>query len=375
VSQPKSPFFEKLIDALEWVGYRAEHVFVLELEGVQRILRLLDPRLYIERLRVRKITEGHSRKATDKFAILVVYAKSSLPSFTTNFIAAIKASPFNLVIVSNQQLEPPFAEELRQNCRLLVERKNIGRDFGGYKDGISVVCNRFPNVDRLVIANDSVIYLNAGLAKLISDLDGDDNFIGVSEVFDHHYHVAAFLMSFGAGVIRSAAFRRFWRRYRPIGTRRWAIFRGEGALTAALLRAGFQPRILFKAEHLHPYLRIGTSREAGEIIAMMPIERRRRLTRRLGDLRGEAFADGVVHAIMIANQMHTGGLLFKKFLGLPIVKRDIVYREINAVDELPIIFDDVASPLKEEAMADLARRGTAASFGIFKKMLYRHSAA
>src|SRR5690606_25733917 len=122
----------------------------------------------------------------------------------------------------------------------------------------------------IVLANDSVYYLPDGLDRLLADLNGEHDFIGVSEVFDHHYHVASFLISFGPRVLQSAAFQRFWKRYLPIGTRRWAIFQGEGALTAELLQAGFRPHVLFRAQALKPHLQSPRAPLLSESIALLP---------------------------------------------------------------------------------------------------------
>ena len=231
-----STILRKVLDflgyCLFWTGYWLEHLLVLELEVARRLLRLTDARVHSEKKRIKDIGEGWLRKPTKKFFILVLFPTSSLARFTKDLIAALKPSPFNLVVVLNASLSAAVKNELRGACCLMIERENVGSDFGGYKDAISIVSKRFGDVERLVIANDSVFYFNEGLDKLIGDLDGPQDFIGVSEVFDHHYHVASFLMSFGAPVIQSATFKKFWARFKPLGTRRWNIFRGEGALTA-----------------------------------------------------------------------------------------------------------------------------------------------
>src|SRR6185437_8365170 len=238
-------------------------------------------------------------------------------------------------------------EDLRRACCLMIERENVGSDFGGYKDAISIVSKRFGSIERLVIANDSVFYFREGLDKLIADLDGPQDFIGVSEVFDHHYHVASFLISFGPAVLRSEAFRNFWARFKPLGTRRWNIFRGEGALTAQLIEAGFKPHILFRAEPLRPHVRARNRAELDAALAMLPTRHRDKVIKRMrrtftpqqltamrsGDGQFDAalsdrIADEIVGQIMQRNQMHAAGFLFRKNFNLPAIKRDIFYREI-----------------------------------------------
>jgi hypothetical protein len=389
--------YRKLIFAVVRTPYYIEHTVVLAFEALQRLRARRDPRLHNERLRIRQVTEGEVCKNTDKFVVFVIYAEGALPQFTMNFVTAVRRSPFDLVAVANCPLTPEARRQLVENCCLLVERENFGQDFGGYKDGISVIQARFAQVQRIVLANDSVYYLKEGLDQLLAGLDGEDDFIGVSEIFDHHYHVASFLMSFGPRVLRSAAFRQFWKRYLPIGTRRWAIFWGEGALTAELLRAGFKPHVLFRAQALRPHLEAQNADALSHAAMLLPAVGRRLMAQRMRKwgLReqgrvldamagGEAqvipgdpqpVVEAIVDAIEARNQMHMGGFLFRKYLGLPIIKRDILFRQVHTPGEMERVLGDLDSPLRAEIMKDALRRGTTADFGFWRKLLARHSAA
>src|SRR5262249_20952941 len=129
---------------------------------------------------------------------------------------------------------------------------------------------RTRDIDRLMLVNDSLFFLERGLSKLIADLDGPQEFIGVTEVFEDHYHVQSFMLSLGPSVVRSTSFRKFWRRYRPISTRRWSIHKGEVRLTRRLTKAGFRPHVLFQAAQLIPYLRSRPAREVLEAVRLLP---------------------------------------------------------------------------------------------------------
>ena len=374
---PSKRVLVAILEALDWLRHIIEHGFVLTVEGLRRLGNRLVPSVYFESMRVKRVSEGHARKKSDKFVLLMLFPGERLPGFTMNFIDAIKRSDFNLVLVSNKALTPAMQSSLREHCLLLIERENIGRDFGGYKDGISVILRTFGFVDRLVIANDSVFYLRNGLDELVAGLDGPHDLIGVSEVFEHHYHVASFLMSFGRKLVDSPAFRTFWRRYRPLDTRRWAILQGEGRLSAALTGAGFDPHILYKAEHLRSHL---PGRPAGEMLARLPYRVRRKLENvpaaddAATEPVSEVLADEIVAAVRARNQMHAGGFLFHKLLGLPIIKRDVVYRQVHSLDEVTSIVSDLDNPDRDEVLADFTRRGTPAHLNPLKKLFYRHSA-
>jgi hypothetical protein len=360
------------------VIYTIEDVFAIACEAVQRTLLRLDPRLYSQRRRIRAVTEGLARKPSDKAAIFVVYAQGRLPDFTMNFIAALNRHSFNVIIVANSALDADARAALLRNGCLLVERDNFGRDFGGYKDGIAIALQRFPGLRRLIIANDSLYYLQKGLDDLVAALEGPQDFIGISEVFEHHYHVASFLLSFGRAVLDDPVFHRFWARYQPIHTRMWAIMQGEGELTRQLVEAGHRPHVLFRAQSLLPKLQELSGADLRATLALFPTHVRPALAKIVAAPASDAtatangFAAAAVKEVMERNQMHTAGFVFMKFLGLPLIKRDIVYRELFPLQEAIRIVQDFAEPMQDDIAADLALRPPPSRFAVLRRLFYRH---
>lgn len=381
-----------VLEILGWIGIRLEHALVLILEGMTRLLLRLDPRVYDETARVEGIEEGARSHGSNKCAVLVLFCDEPLPDFTTSAVDAFNRRGYEVIVVANKNLHPMARAYLLANCRLLIHRKNIGRDFGGYKDAISIVSRRFPDLQRLLISNDSIFYFRPGLDDLIAQLDGPQDFIGASEVFPHHYHVGSYLISFGPAVLRSKPFRDFWDSYKPISTRRWAILRGEGGLTAVLVNAGFKPQIVFPAEDLRRALSASSAEELRRLIELLPQGSRARCQALLAEAlaRSQAkaascqlsagapalpeAADIILHPILEQNQIHAGGLLFHKFLGMPIIKRDVVFRELYSVDEVLSGLSSLTPQALSEVKTDLLRRGSAASLGIWDRLLYRHGA-
>ena len=393
------------------------HTIIPLIEGVMRIWYHLDPRVYFQGRRIKAVTQGNLDRKSSNFAILALYMNGPLPDFTANVIAAIDASPLNLVVVSNTTLVPYLRAQLLQNCWLLIERANLGRDFGAYKDGISILLQSQKDVDRVILLNDSLFFFQKGLTKLISDLCGPQEFIGVTEVLEFHYHVQSFMLSFGQHAIRTRQFRKFWRTYRPISTRRWSIHKGEIKLTRRLTKAGFRPHVLFQAAQLIAHLRPRAMREVLEAARLLPSRERLQLYREFDRIVGnenislaefeaisqgirgispgggsragalaaigsqletmdrwsfEIFANKLVAIIARRNQAHVGGFLFAKYLGLPVIKRDIFYRQIYSLEEIYRILTDFNEPLRDEVMSDLRRGGTAQHLKGLRRILTDH---
>jgi hypothetical protein len=365
-----------LLDAAGDVGGWLEHLFVWSLELARRCFLRLDPRLYSESLRIREVIDGLAKHDSEKVAVVVLYFRTAVPTFTMNLIAALNRQSFNVAIVSNTTLDDVSRSRLLRQCCLYIERENLGRDFGGYRDGISVVLRRFANIKKLILANDSVYYLEEGLDSLVSELDGPGDFIGISEIFEHHYHVASFLLAFGPSVIADPVFRKFWSGYRPISTRMWAILEGEGALTRSLMEAGYRPHVLFKAEHLMPKLQKLGDGELKQAAGLLSAPMRQSLSEAIDHLGGcngtarDAFVQSLIDAVIERNQMHAAGFLFMRLLNLPLFKRDVVFRGMFSTDEALEILSDLEEPVRGEIIADLAARSPPAA--LLRRMQYRH---
>lgn len=401
---------------LHGIWYTLESWTIIPIaEILMRLWYRLDPRVYYERLRIRSITAGKVDKKSQKYAVLVVYTNSPLASFTANVIDALGRSPINLVIVANGSITPFLRAQLLETCYVLVERANVGRDFGAYKDAINILMRSEKDIDRLILMNDSMFFFQRGLGRLIADLDGESEFIGLTEVFEYHYHVQSFLLSFGFHAVRSRAFLNFWKRYKPLGTRRWSIHKGEVNLTRRMTKAGFRPHILFQAAQLIPHLRPRPVREVLESVRLLPSYCRPILYREFDKFIGaeglsiadfeaisqgvrpigpgnrpaglqsihgqletmdrwnfEIFGNRLIGVIAKRNQVHVGGFLFMKYLGLPLIKRDVFYRGVYSLEEVYRILSDFNEPLRDEVMADLRRAGTSMHFKGLRRILHSH---
>ena len=85
-------------------------------------------------------------------------------------------------------------------------------------------------------------------------------------------------------------------------------------------------------------------------------------------LMGESIAAEVADR----NQIHFGGFLFMKYLGLPAFKRDLFFRELYSLEEIDEELAVQPEWLKEEVLADLRQKGTAALLSGLAKIRYRH---
>ena len=212
-------FFDGVIDGIvasivRALGEIELFLIVRPIEGIRRIWYHLDPRLYSRRLRIHRITEGGVAVKGNRYILFVLFTKYELPAYFQTLIDAVGRSPLNLIIVSNCHLSPTLRETLLRQCHVVIERTDLGRDFGGYKDGISILFERKADIERLIIINDSLFFLEGKVDELIAELNGEEDVIGMTEDFHLYYHIQSFALSFSRLVLTN---RRFLRSGGPIG--------------------------------------------------------------------------------------------------------------------------------------------------------------
>jgi hypothetical protein len=415
---------------LGFLGRLELYYMVYPIEGLMRLWYHLDPRIYAEPLRIRQVSEGRIVRKGNRHVLFTFYDRYVIPAFTDTVLEAIRRRGLNLVISTNARITPAVREALLARCSLLIERADLGRDFGGYKDGISIIQQRFGAPDRLILLNDSLFYFQEGLDDFVAALDGEADVIAMTEVFEHHYHLGGFALSLSGRALESRRVRKYWRKYRPIPTRRWSVHKGEVGLTRTLMKAGFKPHVLYHGARLLPHLVQLDSRQFLQAVKLLPSDLRRRVyvnydefqqeqrsttlaaigtfsrsMRRFENESDEANVElrranihqllalnhaaarthieqeswarltmcrDLVATIATRNQIHVGGFLFRKFLGMPAIKRDVFLRGVFQLEEVEVILSDLNEPLRDVAVADMRQRGTLLHYKGLRRILAVH---
>ena len=94
--------------------------------------------------------------ARDKVLLYLVYQPEGLSDTTFATLRDMIGQGYAPVVVSNAPLSARDAGRIRGFTHLAVERPNFGYDFGGYRDGLTVLRQRGLDPETVVILNDSV---------------------------------------------------------------------------------------------------------------------------------------------------------------------------------------------------------------------------
>ncbi|WP_448380809.1 rhamnan synthesis F family protein [Gloeomargarita sp.] len=161
----------------------------------------------------------------------------------------------NVVFVSCY-LTSESEEWLSQNVSSLIVRKNMGRDFGAWKDGIAFLKenNLYDTCSELYLINDSVFciipYLDEVYFQKNFIQDKDTDFIGLTESFQISYHIQSYCLKFNKKVIKSSEFQDFWNEFPLVNQKSHIIEEGEIKLSRVLINAGFTHKAIYGFEYL-----------------------------------------------------------------------------------------------------------------------------
>lgn len=205
-----------------------------------------------------KLTEG-IYPISAEVAIYLIFPSSGVTKSHLNVLQQMVGEDIAPFVISNVPLSNQDRDLLAQYSWRIMERPNIGYDFGGYRDGVLFLRKYLPKLRRFYILNDSAWIIDAPqtwfhqVRALNVDFCGAtshyevkrvaiEKFRNVEWVFtpnhrNHHY--ASYALAFGPKVLRDSFFMSFWQRYKLSDDKKRVVRRGEIGLSRSLLSRGF----------------------------------------------------------------------------------------------------------------------------------------
>ena len=106
---------------------------------------------------VRRYVGQRSLEGAAKVAALIHYdSGGKIYDFLVYYLEALRHAGFEIVFTSNSpKLDPDSLATILPLCALVLHRKNIGYDFGAYKDSLAELGD-LSQFDEVILANDSV---------------------------------------------------------------------------------------------------------------------------------------------------------------------------------------------------------------------------
>jgi hypothetical protein len=192
--------------------------------------------------------EAPSRPLGENVVLFVHFdARGRVIPATREFLRSLVAAGLSVVFVTNSEhiLDEDKAF-LREHCGAILIRRNIGYDFGAWRDALDTLQLPRPQTRAIYMINDSVYGPFGDLSSVLAGVDFNRaDLWGLTESWQHQYHLQSFFLACGEGAIRSRAWRQFWRSVRPVPCKDWIIRHCEIGFTSALTRGGISPAALF----------------------------------------------------------------------------------------------------------------------------------
>lgn len=158
----------------------------------------------------------------------------------------------DVVFVSNSgKLRPEALAAVQKICAGVIVRKNIGYDFGAWRDAIDYLGLPRAGTEEIICANDSVFGPLLPLGDTLRRLDyGRADIWGLTESWQVRYHLQSFFIAFGPTAVRTAAFRKFWNTVRPVPVKAYIVKTYEIGVTQAMMKGGLHCAALWPYEAL-----------------------------------------------------------------------------------------------------------------------------
>jgi lipopolysaccharide biosynthesis protein len=179
--------------------------------------------------------------ASSRYAVYATYDRDgSISDFVVEQVAALAALGYRVIFVSTSPKMPASqVSKLHDICWKVIHRYNLGHDFGSYKCGIREIGSP-GDLRNLILMNDSCYGPLFDLSDIEKQVQKDDaDIVGITESWQHRYHLQSYFLSISGRVVGSPAFARFWATLLPYQSRELTIRHGEIRFSQLMVRSGF----------------------------------------------------------------------------------------------------------------------------------------
>lgn len=154
-------------------------------------------------------------------------------------------SGFRVTFATNaRRFKESSVAEIAPYCRQILWRRNVGHDFGAYKDGIAALGD-LDRITCLLLMNDSVYGPFRPLKDLLAAVDPvHTDLWGVTDSWEHNYHIQTYFILFFERALRVPEFARFWQRMPYINEKFSVVRHGELKLTRLLTQRKMRAAVL-----------------------------------------------------------------------------------------------------------------------------------
>ena len=333
------------------------------------------------------ITPGQKRLSS-RVAIYLIYPKWGVQPSHIRSISYLAEKGFAVTVVSNLPLSQSDRELLLGESTSILERPNIGYDFGGYQDGIRSIRSYRDALDQLVLVNDSVWFPLAGSRDWIDSISAlDVDFAGAAsnlglaptapedfqsfewshETGRPQFHYCSYALFFGTNVLRDGAFWSFWDRFLITNNKIQTVRRGEVGLSQLLIGRGHSHGSTLAIDALGRYVEAMSDERLAQLVGALIIPQEPELSKArtaflanasvCADWRGQA-TKFLLNSIARTGISYALPELTTRDLGFPFLKKSPLLLDPEGRQETLRILEAQPDPIGTELLAEARRMTT-----------------
>jgi len=160
-----------------------------------------------------KTWKGNAAEPSQKLCLFAHYdVQGQIAPYVLYYLECLKNLGAHTVLISTApNLNDSEVSKALPYCSQVIQRKNLGLDFGSWKIGL-LETPGWKQVDQLILANDSVYGPFFPLDAIFKRMEHFD-FWGMTSSREKQYHLQSYFLVFGKKVLQNPAFSQFWEQF------------------------------------------------------------------------------------------------------------------------------------------------------------------
>lgn len=307
-----------------------------------------------------------------KVAIFLVFQPKGLPASVWSTLTHLKSKGYSTLLVSNSPLSSEDCAKALPLCWQVMSRPNFGYDFGGYQDGVNVICASGQSLSQLLILNDSIWFPLQRNCDFLERMEAEDaGFVGAFQMEPSRDSakmqgkkrpfMGSFFWHLKEPVLSHMSFKDFWQHYKASSSKYATIRRGERRFTHHLLDAGVAVKGMYSRQQFDRWLDQANDYDVRNTLRELSVAdprleglRKTLLNQDLDSPKRQAEAKNLVRAITASqNIMATAPLFMVRDHGLPFVKKSTDETNLLALDTLCVYFEDKPDWIVPEVLQEM----------------------
>ncbi|RZA11688.1 MAG: hypothetical protein EOP02_31815, partial [Proteobacteria bacterium] len=194
-----------------------------------------------DRPRMVKRHDGTQPQAS-RIAALLIFQPGPMPASILETCDLLTGLGYGVLVVSNGPLLPASRGALLPHVWRVLERPNLGYDFGGYREAVMHLWDEKADPDELLILNDSVWIVASVFPAFLDQLRALNAEVtgSVMRSKKGKRWIESYFFRITRPALTHPAFRKFWLDYRLVDSKFGVIRQGERDFTVALAEGGLQ---------------------------------------------------------------------------------------------------------------------------------------